>query len=166
MPSAPPTTRPMSGATMPTVREMRAPWMSRESMSRPRPSVPSQWAALGGMRRSSISISVGLGIGSRSATAAATTTRPIQLTASQKSKPRLGRRRTWLSAIAPISMSTSLVGMTDPGIEHGVEHVDEEIDDHEPGGHEQDDALQDHEVARIDGPDEEPADARQGEDRL
>ena len=56
--------------------------------------------------------------------------------------------------------------MADPRIEHGVEHVDDEVDDHEAGGHEQHDALQDHEVAGVDGADQQPADARQGEDGL
>src|SRR5262245_32241663 len=166
MPSTPPTMRPIRGAKTPTVSDIRAPWMSLESMSRPRRSVPSQCAALGGMRRSIMSMSFGVGSGSTFASAAAKTTIPIQPAANQKSTPKLGWRQVELSAGAVTAMPASLVRMADPGIEHRVEHVDEKIDQHESGGHEQYDALQDHEVARIDGTEQEPADPRQGKDGL
>ena len=38
---------PMTGASSPTVSEMRAPWIRRESSSRPSWSVPSQCSAAG-----------------------------------------------------------------------------------------------------------------------
>jgi hypothetical protein len=58
------------------------------------------------------------------------------------------------------------MAMADSRVEQGVEHVDKAVDDHKSYGDEEYDALQDHEVARVDGSDQEPAKARQCEDRL
>ena len=49
------------------------------------------------------------------------------------------------SAATPSSIVSSSVAMTNPGIEHGVEHVDDEVHDHEAGGDQQHHALQDDE---------------------
>src|SRR5689334_22474911 len=152
MPKAPPTMSAIRGARMATVREMRAPWINRASMSRPSRSVPSQCTALGGARRSSMSMSVGLGSGSTSASVAASTIKKIQPSASQNSQPNLARpAHTSAVASAARNSAALLVRMADPGVEHGVEHVDQEIDDHESGRHEQHDALQDHEIPGVDG---------------
>src|SRR5438876_1129928 len=153
----------MSGATNPTVSEVRAPNTSRESMSRPNPSVPSQCCASGGMRRKSISISFGLGSGSSSASAAAATISAIHAAASQNTLP--SRRRQGIGAIAG-STAASNTAMADPRIEHGVEQVHDEVQQHEADRDQQHDALQDDEVARVDRADQQPADAGQGEDRL
>src|SRR5262245_44145425 len=158
MPSAPPTMRPISGASTPTLSEIRAPKTRRESRSRPSRSVPSQCAALGGIRRSSMSMSVGLGSGSRSAIAAATTIAAIQPIASQNNSPNFDNRAKISAAVAPLI--SALTRMTDPGVKHGVEHIDQESDEHKSRRHEQHHALQDHKIARVDGPDQEPADAR------
>src|SRR5713226_1637139 len=162
MPSPAPNKRPIIGASNPTVSEVRAPNTRRESMSRPRPSVPSQCRASGGMRRASMSISVGLGIGRRFANMAARTTTAIQAAAAQNMLLRRRRRRGATAA----SSAASSAAMADPRVEHGIEHVDREIQQHEADGDEQHHALQDDEVARIDGADQQPADAGQGEDRL
>src|SRR6266550_1160874 len=140
MPSAAPNRRPIIGASNPTVSEVRAP----------------------NTRRASMSISVGLGIGRRFANMAARTTTAIQAAAAQNMLLRRRRRRGATAASSAASSAT----MADPRIEHGVEHVDREIQHHEAHGDEQHDALQDDEVARIDGADQQPADAGQGEDRL
>src|SRR5499426_2724950 len=133
-------------------------------MSRPSRSVPSQCAALGGIRRSSMSMSVGLGNGNRSAKAAARTMAAIQPTASQNSRPNFDNRDKTSTVAAPAI--SALTRMSNPGIEHGVEEIDKEIDDHKARRHEQHHALQDHKVAGVDGPQQQPADARQREHRL
>src|SRR5262245_5135574 len=127
-------------------------------MSRPSRSVPSQCAALGGIRRSSMSMSVGLGNGSRSARAAATTMAAIQPAASQNSKPNFDNRASRSTEAGPAI--SALTRMSNPGIEHGVGEIDKEVDDHKARRHEQHHALQDHKVAGIDGPEQQPADAR------
>src|SRR6476660_7251288 len=165
MPSAPPMTRPITGAQRPTTSDMRAPWISRESSSRPSPSVPSQCAAENGARRCSISMSVGLGSGSTVAKIATANTKIIQIIAAQNSMPsrRLLRTR---AATASSARSSSSVAMADPRIEHGGEHVDDEVHDDEAGGDQQHDALQDDQVAREDRADQQPADAGKGKNRL
>src|ERR1700674_3169089 len=155
MPIAPPRQSPMSAETSPTVSDVLAPKTTRESMSRPRPSVPSRCSMSGAMRRLSMSMSVGLCSGSRSASTAAASVMVSQASASHMMMPRR-RRRT--GAAMAISRLPSSATMTDPRIEHRVEDVDGEIDQHEPGGDEQHHPLQDDEVARIDGADQQPAD--------
>src|SRR3954463_9351624 len=165
MPSAPPITRPITGAQRPTTSEMRAPWISRGSSSRPSPSVPSQCAAENGARRSSMSMVVGSGIGSTVAKIARAKTKMIQTVAAQNSTP---RRLPFFAGAetASSARSSSSVAMTDPGVENGVEQVDDEIHDDEARGHQQHHALQDDEIAREDRADQQPADARQRKDRL
>src|SRR6185437_732513 len=162
MPSAPPNTRPITGAHRPTVSEIRAPWISRESSSRPSVSVPSQCAAENGARRASISMSVGLGSGSTPASAAAASTSRVQPAAIQNSVPSRRVRLTGLTTMAS-SISSSSVAMADPGIENGVEQIDHEIHQHVAASHEQHHALQDDEVAGVDRAQQQPADAGQRE---
>src|SRR6478736_168353 len=107
-----------------------------------------------------MSMSVGLGIGSRPAKMAPSATRAIQITEAMN-RPPMSRRRT--GATADVSTPTSSAApsrtaMADPGIEDGVEHVDDEVHDHEADGDEQHHALQDDEVAGIDRADQQPAD--------
>jgi hypothetical protein len=60
-------------AAMPAVIEMRPPQISREKMSRPRPSVPRMWpSAPGGRKRFKMSPRFGSAIGSHGARIAAT----------------------------------------------------------------------------------------------
>src|SRR5688572_32856715 len=110
-------------------------------------------------------MSVGLAIGSQSAKMAESPIRTIQATEPTNRAPtRRWRRTAETTAVSPPSISST--AMADPRIEHGVEHVDDEVHDHEARGHEQHHALQDDEVAGVDGADQEPADARQGKDGL
>src|SRR4029079_18961237 len=88
----------------------------------------------------------------------------IHVTAAMNRPPSRLCRRT--GATAAVSMPTSSAAMADPGIEHGVEHVDDEVDHHEADRDEQHDALQDDEVAGVDRADQKAPDARQGEDGL
>src|SRR5665647_2492404 len=141
MPSEPPIVIPMIGAQIPTVSDIRAPWISRANSSRPRPSVPSQCSADIGARRSSMSMSVGLGSGNRPANAAAAKMKLIQTIAAQNSGPSRRVRLIGLTATSP-SMLSSSVAMTNPGIEDGIEQVDNEVHQHETAGDEQHHALQ------------------------
>src|SRR4051812_7282114 len=160
MPSAPPMVSPMIGARIPTTSDMREPWISRDSSSRPSPSVPSQCANENGARRSSMSMSVGLGSGSTSARIATANTNIIQPIAIQNSGPSRRPRRAGKAVTSSLMVSSS-VAMADPGIENGVQQVDNEIYQHEAGGHQQHHALQDDEVAGVDRADQKPANSRQ-----
>src|SRR4051812_49318485 len=165
MPSAPPMTRPITGAQRPTTSDMRAPWISRESSSRPSPSVPSQCAAENAARRSSMSISVGLGSGRMSAKIATANTSTIQPIAAQNSGPNLRPRVAGCAWTSSSSVSSS-VAMSDPGVEDSVEQIDDEVHDDEAGGDQKHHALQDDEVARRNRADQQPPDSRQREHRL
>src|SRR6185369_110140 len=165
MPSAPPMMSPMMGAHSPTTSEIRAPWTSLESSSRPRPSVPSQCSMENGARRSSMSMSVGLGSGSTGARIATANMKIIQPIAIQNSSPNR-RPRFAGCAVTPSSIVSSSVAMTNPGVEDGVEQIHNEVHDHETGGNDQHHTLQDDEVAGINRADQEPADPRKREDRL
>src|SRR5581483_11341114 len=154
--------------------------MIRASVSRPRSSVPRRKWRLGLRPGTPTPVAFGLWIGSRVAKSAQRITRPIQATESQNAKPSLRRAETSATA-APGSAATAAVavaaasaavvtsgdgGMADPRVEHGVEQIDEEVDQHVAHCDDQHGAL-DHEVVadedRLDG---EAADARQGEDDL
>src|SRR5438477_12727639 len=105
-----------------------------------------------------MSMSVGLSIGSTLANTAPANTTQIQTTAHQNRVLRRRPRRTGVST--GVSMLMSSAAMTNPRIEHGVEHVDDKIHDDETGGHEQHDALQDDQVAGVDRADQQPANPR------
>src|SRR5260370_15669675 len=165
MRSAPPIVIPITGAQRPTVSDIRAPYISRANSSRPRPSVPSQCRAEAGARRSSMSMSLGLGSGNSPANAAAANTNAIQAIAAQNSGPSRRVRRTG-PTVTSSSRRSSSVAMTDPRIEDGVEHVYNKGHQHIAKGHEQHHALQDEEVACIDGAEQQPADPRQGKNRF
>src|SRR5205807_8772921 len=100
-----------------------------------------------------MSMSVGLGTGSTGANMATASTRIIQPIAIQNSGPSRRVRRTGATATSSLRPSSS-VAMADPRIEHGVEHVDDEVHQHEAAGDEQHHALQDDQIARIDRADQ------------
>src|SRR6478672_8141643 len=131
--------------------------MSRANSSRPRPSVPNQCRADAGARRSSMSMSVGLGNGNRLTSAAAAKMKIIQAIAAQNSGPSRRVRLIGLTATSSPMLSSS-VAMTGPGIEDGVEHVDDEVHHHKACGDQQHHALQDDQVARVDRADKKAAD--------
>ena len=106
--------------------DIRAPWISRDSTSRPRLSVPSQCSADIGARRSSMSMSNGFGNGNRSQTQRQkrkSSRRPPSRTAPPAERPPDGADAT------PGRWPSSSVAMTNPGIEDG-KHVDDEVDQH------------------------------------
>src|SRR6266403_4050220 len=139
--------------------------MSRANSSRPRTSVPSQCRAEAGARRSSMSMSVGLGNGNTPTSPAAANMRIIHAIAAQNSGPSRSVRLIGLTATSGSILSSS-VAMTDPGVEDGVEHVDNKIHQHVATSDEQHHALQDDQVAGKDGAEQQPADPRQRKDRF
>src|SRR3954451_7586790 len=155
---------PMIGAQRPTVSDVRAPYTSRASSSRPRPSVPSQCERLGLARRSSMSMSSGPCGSSTAAKVETITTKPIQPSASQNRFPVRRVRLTGLTIA--VSMPMSSTAMANPRIEHGVTQIDNEIHQHEAAGDEQHHALQDDQVAGVERADQQPADPRQRKNRL
>src|SRR5438876_7903659 len=96
-----------------------------------------------------MSMSVGLGNGNTPTSPAAAKTKIIQAIAAQNSGPSRRVRLTGLTATSSPMLSSS-VAMTDPGVEDGVEHVDNEVHDHEARGDQEHHALQDDQVAGID----------------
>src|SRR5438045_1518011 len=98
-----------------------------------------------------MSMSVGLGIGNTAAKAATVKTKIIQTIASQNSVPSRRVSRPGATATSSPIVSSS-VAMANPGIEHGVEHVDDEIHQHKTRGDQQHHTLQNDEVAVVDRP--------------
>src|SRR3954447_15668830 len=112
-----------------------------------------------------MSMSVGLGNGKKPASAAAATMKMVQAIAAQNSHPSRRDGVAGLSATCS-SMLSSSVAMAYPGIENGIEHVDNKIHQHEPSGDEQHHSLQNDQIPGVDGRNEQPANSRQGEDGL
>src|SRR5215213_10456846 len=139
--------------------------MRRDNSSRPSPSVPSQCSPEGGIRRSSMSMSVGLGSGNAPAKAARRRMNMVQTAAAQNSGPNRRARLTGVIATSSLMLSSS-VAMTYPWVKHRVEHVDNEVHQHETTGDEQHHPLENNEVPGVDCPDEQPTEARQCENRL
>src|SRR5262245_46228745 len=144
---------------------MRAPYIRRETSSRPSPSVPSQCTAENGARRSSMSMAVGSGSGRIVAKIASAKTKIIQTIAAQNSMPsRLPLRAG--AETASSARSSSSVAMTDPGVENGVEQIDDEVHDDETRGNQQHHALQHDEVTGEDRSDQQAANAGKRKDGL
>src|SRR4051794_41689114 len=80
-----------------------------------------------------MSMSVGLGNGKRSANAAAARMKIVQTIAAQNSGPNRRARLTGVTAASSLILSSS-VAMTDPRIEHGIRHVDNEVHQDEAAG--------------------------------
>src|SRR5437868_10910364 len=98
-------------------------------------------------------ISVELGSGRKSAKIATANTSTIQPIAAQNSGPSL-RPRFSGRACSPSSSVSSSVAMTNPGVEDGVEQIDDDVHDDEAGGDQKHHALEDDEVARTDRTDQ------------
>src|SRR5258708_34066857 len=112
-----------------------------------------------------MSRSVGLGNGNTPTSPAAANMRMIQAIAAQNSGPSRRVRLTGLTATS-WSMPSSSVAMADPRVEDGVEHVDNEVHDHEACGDQQHHALQDDQGTGIARADKKPGDSRQSKDRF
>src|SRR5688572_2449149 len=112
-----------------------------------------------------MSIAVGSGIGSTPAKIASANTRTIQPIAAQNSMPKRRPLRAGAET-ASSARSSSSVAMADPGIEDGVEHIDDEVHNDEAAADQQHHALQNDEIAGEDGTDQQSADPRQGKNSL
>src|SRR5438094_281307 len=112
-----------------------------------------------GALRSSMSISVELGSGRKSAKIATANTSTTQPIAAQNSGPSLRPRFKGWARISSSSVSSS-VAMADPGVEDGVEQIDDEVHDDEARGDQKHHALQDDEVASRNRADQQPPDSR------
>src|SRR5688572_2295473 len=134
--------------------------MIRDSMSRPRLSVPSRYSADGGLRRWINSCAAGSGRPSQSALIARKATSTVQPSGSASAQ--LSRR----PRLATVAGSAAEADIAHPRIEHGIEHVDQEVDEHEARGDERYRALHQDQVAIEDTAQQQPADAGQREDLL
>src|SRR6185436_18201792 len=134
----------------PMKSEMRAPWMSRDSMSRPRPSVPRMKrhdppsAHTGAARTASRNCSFG-GYGAITSARIATATISVT-TARPKTAPRFSRnalqkaRQGVSAAFCASAGSRVSTAMANPRIDDAVQDVDAEV-------HEDDDRRDEHDAA-------------------
>src|SRR5437667_2042962 len=144
-------------------------------MSRPRWSVPSQWAALGGASVAAASVEMGSYVWSwlaKTAVNAITTmmTPPAAPSGFLRQKPRSPAHIPALpgrTAGAGMAMAPAPLGaIAHPRVEHPVQHVHREVREDHDRGDEHDEALHDRIVAPQDGLHEEARDARQVEHGL
>src|SRR5262245_26640370 len=164
-----PVTRPrsalMSVAARLIISDARAPNMRRLSVSRPSASVPNGWsivppAQTGGARLLSRSCASGLCGAMRPAKIATKATSPSPTSPAtavfrRVSRPRRRRRACTGAPATPTSsrppVTTSLSGsMPDAGVEHRVDHVDDEVDEDEADRRDEDSSLDHGEIAAID----------------
>src|SRR3984893_2505144 len=144
-------------APSPSSIEMRAPWMTRLRMSRPKSSVPSGWLRLGACRRSldlTLMGSYGASTGARRAVA---------------TRPRMSRPPSAPSGLPRMTRSRDMPGRLaepDARVEEAVHHVDHQIQRDDAGGQEQVDALDDGVVPPGDGVEQELSHAGDDEDAL
>src|SRR6478609_7807969 len=99
-----------------------------------------------------MSMSTGFCSGNIGAKIASTNTITIQEIANQNRRPSLRLRATCCSTSS--GSESSSVAMANPGIEDRIEHVDDEVHDHEAGGNQQHHTLEDDEIAGIDRADQ------------
>src|SRR5215213_8944133 len=175
-------TPPSTAELKPTISAVRAPNTSREKMSRPNWSVPSQWTRLGASIMAVKSFSAGSNGAIQSASPPA---RNITTTITRPKVPS-GWRRTKLSdAAQAVRLGTSVscgeavaAGLgrvtviagpsrvADARVEPGIEQVDDEVGEHEDGDHQHGQRLRHDVVLVLHRLHEQPADAVQVEDLL
>src|SRR5512132_420215 len=144
-------------------------------MSRPRWSVPSQWAALGGASVAAASVEMGSYVWSwlaKTAVNAITTmmTPPAAPSGFLRQKARspdhIPALREGTAGTGTAMAPAPLGAIAHPRVEHPVEHVHGQVRENHDRGDEHDEALHDRIVAPQDGLDEEARDARQVEHGL
>src|SRR5580693_7565191 len=185
--AASPSATPMTNDTHITERPMksdtRAPKIRRDSMSCPSPSVPRGKrqepppSHTGGARTASRNWSIGEWGATTFAANAKKTMTPK--TARPNTAPRFSRNADqndaseegWTktaAASSPIGVvsAAASAGTANPGINHAVDEIDDQIDEDDDGGDEQHAALQRRIIAPADRIDKPMADARPREDRL
>src|SRR6202162_5646726 len=143
-------------------------------MSRPRWSVPSQCAALGGASVTAASVAMGSWVCSTLAKIAANAISSMMTPpAAPRGFLRQKRRsvthipsREGRAAGAATPTAAPLAAIAHPRVEHAVEHVHGEVREDHDRGDKHDEGLHDRVVAPRDRLDEETRDARQVEDGL
>src|SRR5215813_10805234 len=166
-PNAVPTRRARPTAAIWIWSEIRAPYRTRESTSRPSSSVPSQCSALGPCSRSTTRPRRGSYGASRGASTASSTKRPTITPPLMAARLFTIRRRASLQKPGErLRVTRTSSAVADAGVEVGIGDVGEEIDEHEGRGDDQERTLHDGIVAREDAFDDQAADSRQREDRL
>src|SRR5258708_4104012 len=184
---SPPTPREIATATRPTVSDTRPPSTSRSRTSRPKPSVPSRWPSVPGGSSESRRLCLNGSMAMASGTAYDTrSSRPNSASAPMPTRSRLkrhharrygpagftslgSRRRSATTADtsgARGATSGRRIALPDAGVQEAIAHIDEQIRDDVRDRGEQDDALYDGVVLRIDRIDRQLADALAGEDGL
>src|SRR5262245_27996166 len=145
-PATSPGTTPRTAVTVrtaaPTRSESRIPWTTRAKRSRPKSSVPNQWRRDGGARVARTSRAVGsvvtiVGSTTASATTASTIAPPA---IARRCRPRR-RHTTAPDAGAMSATPRAASAIPDLGIQIGVEHVYDEVDQDDDGGDQQEAAL-------------------------
>src|SRR5215510_14648237 len=147
----------METATKPIESEIRAPWRTRLSMSRPYWSLPSTKRAPGGWSASRGAVLIGSRGLNRGAITASTARRPR--TPSPTAAPRCRTSRRSAPGRRPSAVS-------DARVQDGIGQVHQQVDDDVGGRDEEDRALHQREVLVQDPADDEPAEARPAEDGL
>src|SRR6266850_6657598 len=191
MPNGTPTNRASSTDDTPTSSEMRVPWMTRLSMSRPSWSVPRRWSQLGRAKVWVWSLAIGLWGASTSAKRAVTSSMATIATPTSAVVLRRSRRKPCTrgdserSAGAPHATRGTVVtsaslrlpprmgcmvmgpsGVPDPRIQERVAQVHEEVHHDESERRQQGEALHLLVVPRNDRVDAEGAEPRHGEECL
>src|SRR3954470_24572581 len=137
-----------------TTIDVRAPWTTAPSMSRPRLSVPMRWAR-DGARRGSATVRNGSdGAITPASTADATTTavrtRPTTPAGWRRNRRAAVRQRAGAPGSAPGPPGGSASSaVADAGIDTGVDEVGDQVGDHQREGDEQDHSEQDGVVAGL-----------------
>src|SRR5919197_751208 len=168
MPSTVPITPAKMTAVKPTTIETRAPKISRESTSRPTWSVPSRCSLLppcchaGGRKRSPSNPTCGSCGAMKSAKIASTASAVRMMMGNHGRFSRLNDARRQ----ATVSVAARLAFIADPWIDHGVQKVHREIDDHDHDAAENHRRLDHRKIAEGDALVEQPTDAGPGEHGL
>src|SRR6202046_974645 len=180
-PSATPTMKDTHITERPMNSDTRAPKIKRDSVSWPSPSVPSgkrhepPACHTGGARTASRNCSIGEWGATTFAVRAKKTMTPktarpntaplFSRNAAQNDASDAGCARTAAGSSPTGVVSTAKsAGMTDPGIDHAIDEIDDQVDEDDNGGDEQNAALKRRVVATTDGIDQPMSDPWPGED--
>src|SRR5699024_6623728 len=158
MPTVVPITIDMVVAANPTSREAREPHSSIVTMSRPEGSVPNQWRALGGSLPSAVSwvtssVSAGTSTGASSASVITTSSRTAPIGPDRVSRNSVhtsrarARRRSAVAdrrgaATADEGGAGVISGCLQPGVQHPVDEVGDEVHQDHDGGEDHEGSLQ------------------------
>src|SRR3990170_8920927 len=105
--------------------------------------------------------------GARASAKIATSASVTRIRVGSRGKPPVRKAASRQATVRPAArLASALPVIADPRVDHGVEHVHEEVDDHDHRAAEEHRRLDDRKVAGRDPLVEEAADAGPGEERL